>query len=118
MISNEDNVKRVNNLLFTEEHQAVRDMLPYLTLPNRKSFKSDYLCLAKNPILKTFHSSKDQLERVFYTISLSGIEGTIIIQRSSLFFKKVNKKDECQFAERWWQERNLLARDLLERKNI
>lgn len=117
LISNEDNVKRVNNLLFTEEHQAVRDMLPYLTPPQQEIVQVRLSLSCKEPHPQNFFiAQKDQLERGLLYDLIKWYRRHNHYSEVFSLFKKVNKKDECQFAERWWQERNLLARDLLERK--
>ena len=109
-LSPADDVKRVNFLLYKEERQAARDMLPFLSSAQQKTTQTRIAlcdCQSQNNVATTHGGLA--YDRIKYHRRLKNYDEALQLLRSA-------HPEEAEFAEAWWMERNILARYLIENK--
>ena len=108
-LTSADDVKRVNFLLYKEERQAARDMMPFLNAVQQKTAQTR-LALSDCQSQKISAPNNSLIyDQIKYHRRLKNYPEALQLLNGS-------HKDESEFADAWWMERNILARYLIENK--
>lgn len=122
-ISTEDDLKRVNRLLYKENITAVKEMLKWLTPAQQDLVKTRIALIQEKATasqtlanLKVFIRNHpgllfDQIK--WHRKQKNNKEALEILQHGA----EMNL-EETEYADEWWQERNILGRRMIEEKRF